>query len=164
MELPVRLSALFGLATLAAGFATHDLTSVRFDAKRTLGAEYLTRVERDRMTLACTECTGGPIIDVRLGRQDDGTEGRVRSGTTTMANLEAICQTRSPSCRIEAVRVTPAVGWMSSYRFGEQYAHTVIVLRDGDLLTIRALASDSTAARRNADALVAQLVPMIVGK
>ena len=160
----MRLSALLGLATLATGFATHDLTRVRFDATRALGAGYLARVEPQRMTFVCGECKGGPMLDVLLGRQDDGTEGRVRAGTTTMAELEAICQMRSPSCRIALVRVAPAVGWMSSYRLGAQFAHTVVVLRDGDLLTIRSIAGDSTVARRNADALVARLVPMVVGK
>lgn len=160
----MRLVAVLGLAGLATGFATHDLTRLRFDPARTLGAGYLARVERDRMTLMCSSCAGGPMLDIRLGRQDDGTEGRVRAGTTTMAELETLCQMRSPSCRITLVRVAPAVGWMSSYRIGEQFAHTVIVLRDGDLLTLRSMAGDSTVARRNVDALVARLVPMVVGQ
>ncbi|MCC7054612.1 MAG: hypothetical protein IT355_15180 [Gemmatimonadaceae bacterium] len=145
------------------GFAIHDLTQAGFDPAAQLGAGYVARTEPARLTMLCAECAGAPMLDVRLGRQDDGTEGRVRAGTTTMADLEAVCRSRSPSCRIEAVRVAPAVGWMSSYRFGEQYAHTVIVLRDGDLLTIRSLAADSVVARRNADLLVARLVPAIVG-
>jgi hypothetical protein len=38
------------------------------------------------------------------------------------------------------------------------------VLRGGDLLTIRSLASDSSVARGNADRLIAKLVPAIVGR
>jgi hypothetical protein len=150
-------------APLPPGFAIRDLTKVPFDAAATLGGGYLSRVEADRMTLMCSDCAGRPVIDVRIGRQEDGTEGRVRDGTTTMAQLESTCKAREPSCRIEALRVAPAVGWMSSYRFGEQFSHTIVVLRDGDLLTIRSMSEDPVTARRNADALVGSLVRTVVG-
>jgi hypothetical protein len=153
--------ALVGGAT---GFAVHDFTQLRFDPDAAIAPGYLMRAEPERMTLVCSQCAGSPMIDVRLGRQDDGTEARVRAGATTMAQLEAQCQARDPACRIEAVKVAPAVGWLSSYRFGEQYAHTLVVLRDGDLLTVRSLASDRQAARRNADVLLEKLVPRVVGK
>lgn len=148
----------------ARGFAAHDLTRVRFDPVAVLGAGYATRVTADRMTMQCASCDGAPMLDVRLGRQDDGTEGRVRAGTTTIADLEAVCQARDPACRMAMVAVAPAVGWMSSYRIGAQSAHTVIVLRGGDLLSIRSLADDDAVARRNAAALLKKLVPGVVGR
>jgi hypothetical protein len=47
---------------------------------------------------------------------------------------------------------------------GAQFAHTTVVLRDGDLLTVRTQASDSASARRNADAMVVKLVRGVVGR
>lgn len=146
------------------GFAVRDLTTLKFDHANVLGEGFVSRVDSARMTLACLTCADAPAIDVLLGRQTDGTEERVRTGTTTVAMLDSICRSRSPSCRITGVSVAPAVGWISSYRSGGQSANTVIVLRDGDLLTIRSLARDSAAARRNADRLTRELVPTIVGK
>lgn len=157
---PLLLAPCFAWAT---GFAIRDLTQAPFVAEQVLGAGYVSRAEPDRLTMMCGECAGSPVIDARIGRQDDGTEGRVRDGTTTMAQLEASCRSREPSCRIEAVPVAPAVGWMSSYRMGEQFAHTIVVLRDGDLLTVRSMATDATTARRNATTMIGSLVRAVVG-
>ena len=145
------------------GFAIRDLTKAPFDADAALGAGYVARVEPTRLTAFCPECEGGPMLDVQLGRQSDGTEDRVRRGVTTMAQLEAQCAARQAGCRIEGVAVEPAVGWLSTYRAGTRFAHTLVVLRDGDLLTMRSIAADSATARRNADILLRTLVPTIVG-
>ncbi|MBK6307055.1 MAG: hypothetical protein IPF87_23140 [Gemmatimonadetes bacterium] len=147
----------------ATGFAIHDLTKAPFDPTTALGMGYIARVEPTRLTMMCPDCIGSPTIDVQLGRQDDGTEGRFRAGTTTVSQLETACRAREASCRIERLQVEPAVGWMSSYRMGAQFAHTTVVLRDGDLLTVRTQASDSASDRRNADAMVVKLVRGVVG-
>ena len=161
----VALSVVIGLVpSLATGFAIHDLTKLPFEPATALGTGYLARTDSARLSMVCTGCTGYPMLDVLLGRQDDGTEGRVRSGVTTIAQLDATCKSRMASCRIDSVAVAPAVGWMSSYRLGAQFAHTIVVIRDGDLLTIRSLAGDSTVARHNADVLLTTVVPAIVGK
>ncbi len=146
------------------GFAVRNLTTLKFDASAVLGGDFVSRADSARLTLMCATCTGAPAIDVLLGRQADGTEERVRDGTTTFARLDSLCHARNASCRIEGLRVAPAVGWISSYRLGAQSANTVIVLRGGDLLTIRSMASDSAASRRYADRLIETLVPMIVGR
>lgn len=153
-----------GIGTAATGFAIHDLTRLPVDAATILGPGYVARADSARIIMMCEGCAGTPLVDVRLGRQDDGTEARVRAGTTTVAQLEALCQRRDPACRMTALQVEPAVGWMSSYALGAQSAHTVVVLRDGDLLTIRTLSSDAAIARRNADLLVTKLVPVVVGR
>ena len=159
-----RFVGLLGLVIVpATGFAIHDLTKAPFDAQATLGEGYVARAEPRRLTVFCAECEGSPMIDVQLGRQSDGTEDRVRRGETTMAQLEAQCQARQAACRLSAVPVDPAVGWMTTYRAGAMYAHTVVVLRDGDLLTARSLAGDSMTARRNVDALLRTLIPVVVG-
>lgn len=159
------LSVLFATASaLATGFAIHDLTKAPFNAEATLGKGYIARAEPERMTIMCGECDGSPMVDVLLGKQDDGTEKRFREGSTTVGQLETTCKQREPSCRIEALKILPAVGWMSSYRSGAQFGHTAVVFRDGDRLTIRTLATDSKSARTVADALAKTLIPMVVGK
>ena len=124
----------------ARGFAVQDLTPFGPVLERALGAGFAHRAEGRRVTLTCPPCKGSPIVDVLLGRQADGTEARVRSGETSIAQLEALCRQRSSSCRLVALDVSPAVGWVSTYGMGSQFGSTAVVLRDGDLLTIRVIA------------------------
>lgn len=163
----VAFALLLGLAPLPAGaegFAVRDLGTLAADAKAVLGGRYAARAEAARLTLMCPECEGAPMIDVLLGRQADGTEERVRSGATPIARLEALCRQRNPECRLTGLSVAPAVGWISLYRMGAMSGATAVVLRDGDLLTIRSLASDEATASRNARILVETLAPRIVGR
>jgi hypothetical protein len=146
------------------GFAVQNLTRLKFDVTKALGAGYISRVDSARLTIGCLSCAGAPAIDVLLGRQTDGTEERVRAGTTTIAQLDSMCRARSASCRVQGLRVAPAVGWISSYRFGQQCANTAVILRGGDLLTIRSVATDSATARRHAEQLIEKLVPLVVGR
>jgi hypothetical protein len=145
-------------------FAITDLTALRVQPVSLLGTGFIARADSARISFMCPSCTGAPILDVLLGRQDDGTEGRVRSGVTSFTTLDSLCRSRNPSCTVSGLNVPPAVGWISSYRFGPQSANTVVVMRGGDLLTIRSIAGDSAVARRNADRLVARLVPRVVGQ
>ncbi|WP_232631723.1 hypothetical protein [Methylobacterium sp. Leaf118] len=163
----VVLATLLGLAPVAAwadGFALRDLTAVEAEAKAALGDGFAARAAPARLTLTCPTCPGSPMIDVLVGRQADGTEERVRSGQTSLARLEEICQARSPECRVSALSVAPAVGWLSAYRMGPMAGATAVVLRGGDGLTIRSLADDAETARRHARALSDRLVPHIVGR
>jgi hypothetical protein len=140
----------------AEGFATRDLSQVVVDPKVFPATDWVARAEPDRLTLMCVTCGGLTAIDVLIGRQDDGTEGRVRSGETTMADMEAICQGNDPACRLTGLDVGPGVGWQTVWPQGDGFGSTVIVIRDGDLLTIRALADTSDQAQRMAaDALAA---------
>ena len=148
----------------AAGMRIDDLTQVEAAARDALGEGAISRAERGRLILACPGCDGAPTVDVQLGRQDDGTEARVRSGETTAARLEALCRARQPECRLERRDVGPAVGWMTSYRVGEGAGGTLILLRDGDLLLVRAIAASPDAVRRSIDLLVREVVPAIVGR
>jgi hypothetical protein len=81
-----------------------------------------------------------------------------------MARLEALCRSRSPTCKLSALEVAPAVGWITTYPTATGAGSTAIVLRDGDLLTIRSLAADEPAARRNAEKTLAAIVRKVVGK
>ncbi|MEH3143818.1 MAG: hypothetical protein PGN34_00295 [Methylobacterium frigidaeris] len=151
-------------AARAEGFAARDLTTVADAARTALGGRFAARAEPRRLTLTCPECDGAPVVDLQLGRQTDGTEGRVRSGQTSVEQLEALCRARSPECRLSGLSVAPAVGWTSTYPLGAGAGATAVILRDGDLLTIRVLAGTRAVAAGHVETLVRTLAPRIVGR
>lgn len=155
--------ALMALPAHAEGFALKDLSGLPVDGTLVGDGPYIGRAEADRLTLVCFDCPGAPQVDVQLGRQDDGTEDRVRSGETSFAKLEELCQARDPACRLDGLEVAPAVGWITRYGIAGQHGTTVVVLRGGDLLTIRVLAAEPAISREVADRLLVSLVPQIVG-
>lgn len=163
-SLVVALLCLAAGAAQAGGFATRDLTAVAADVTKVLDRRFVSRAEPDRLTLTCPECRGAPIIDILIGRQADGTEDRVRSGQTSIAQLEAICRSRSPDCRLSGLSVAPGVGWISTYAIGTTAGSTAVILRDGDLLTIRSLAGEREVATRHAKTLATSIAPSIVGR
>lgn len=164
-------SLLVGLALLGAGaaqaqgFATYDLSSIAPQAQAALGGGFAYRATPERVTLHCPTCAGAPMIDILLGRQDDGTEERVRSGETPISRMEALCRAKNPECRITVLKVAPAVGWISRYQLATTMAgSTAIILNGGSMLTIRSIAGDGATARRNAETLVGAVVPSVVGR
>jgi hypothetical protein len=161
--LPVAFAAIAAGGALAGGFVVRDLAAVAADAGAALGAGFIRKAERSRLILSCLECEGEPVVDVQLGRQDDGTEQRVRSGQTTIARLQELCRARSPTCTLSALEVAPAVGWITTYPIGAGSGSTVVILRDGDLLTIRSLAADGPTARRNAEKTVSAIARKVIG-
>jgi len=157
-------AALVAMGAHAGGFIVHDLSTVAADARAALGVGFIRKAEAARLILSCLECKGEHVVDVQLGRQDDGTEQRVRSGQTTMARLEALCRARSPTCTLSALEVSPAVGWITTYPLGAGFGSTAVVLRDGDLLTIRSLAADEPTAKSNAEKTLKAVAGKVVGK
>jgi hypothetical protein len=151
------LAALAATSAHAQGFATSDLAALGKSAAAALGPGFAFRAEPSRLTLACDTCAGEPIVDVILGKQADGTEARVRSGATTIADLEKLCRSRDDACRMSALDVGAAVGWVSSYPAGDREGATAVIILDGQLLTVRALATDLDTAR----AAITRLLPLI---
>lgn len=147
----------------ADGFGVRDLAAIAPEVSAALGSGFSAKSETQRLTLICPKCDGEPTIDLQLGRQTDGTEERVRSGQTPIARLEMLCQERNPSCRLTGLDVTPAVGWISTYAMGPMFASTVVIMRGGDLLTIRSLASNAEAARGNAEKVVQAVRSRLIG-
>lgn len=141
----------------AVGFTIKDLSSLGPDFAKALGPDYIFRAEPRRLTLACTTCEGAPAIDVLLGTQTDGTEDRVRSGVTTIGDLERICRSRNDSCRITELNVEPAVGWQSNYAFGSSHGVTSVIILEGQMLTVRIVAGSAVVA----NAVTADLLPII---
>ncbi|ATY34909.1 hypothetical protein [Sphingomonas psychrotolerans] len=147
----------------AQGFATRDLASLAKDMERVLGPHFISRTEDGQVALSCLSCPSSPIVGVALGRQNDGTEQRVREGKTTIQQLRAQCRARDPSCELTALNVAPAVGWITSYRMGSMAGATAVIIRDGDVLTIRSLSEDPAIARANAVKMTS-FAHQIIGK
>ncbi len=143
-----------------AGFAVSDLSTVEQHARRVGGKQFETRASAERLTLMCTDCEGSVAIDVLLGSRTDGTEGRFRSGVTTLKQLEAQCRARDDACRLERLDIGPAVGWLSVYSRGA----TAVLFRHGDMLTIRALADSPPVAQGHLREVLTSLAPRIVGR
>ncbi|GGC54048.1 hypothetical protein [Chelatococcus reniformis] len=157
------VAAFAATAVHAEGFAVRNLSAVATDVRTALGAGFSHRADARRVTLSCPGCKGHPVVDIQIGRQNDGTEQRVRSGQTPIARLEQLCRGKNPSCRLARLEVSPAVGWISSYAIGSTAASTAVVLRDGDLLTVRCLASDPGTARSYAERTVAAVSQKVIG-
>ena len=151
------LAVLAAASAQAQGFATSDLSRLGKPAAAALGPGFTFRAEPSRLTLACDTCAGEPIVVVILGKQAGGTEERVRSGATTIADLEKLCRSRDDACRVTALDVGAAVGWVSSYPAGDREGATGVIILDGQLLTVRALATGPGAAR----ATITRLLPLI---
>jgi hypothetical protein len=162
--LAVSIAALVATGAHAEGFAVHDLSAIADDASAALGAGFVHRADSGRITLFCADCKGGPMIDIRIGRQADGTEQRVRSGQTSVADLERLCKAKDPSCSVTELSVSPAVGWVATWSVGSSTGSTAVILRDGDLLTIRSIAADADVARGNAEKIVEAVSPKVVGR
>ena len=161
----VAMAVMIAVATgaTAQGLATRDLTGVGQAAAAALGSGFQARTEPQRVTLFCTTCAATPAVDILIGRQADGTEERVRSGATNMADLQRICQARSPQCTVAALDVAPAVGWVSGYPLGDRAGATAVIIRDGDLLTVRSLAQNPASAKQAIDRLLPLIRARIVG-
>jgi hypothetical protein len=148
------------------GFAVTNMTQVSSEAFTIPSKTFDRRAQRDRLTFSCTNCTGVGTegIDIIIGKSRDGTEGRLRSGRTTIADIERICRTGDPNCRVEAVKINGAVGWVTRARIlGMINASTTILYKNGDMLTIRSFSDNAEIAYSNGRAAREQLAPRIVG-
>jgi hypothetical protein len=149
----------------AAGFQDTDLEAVGKRAQEALGGRYSAKADGPkRATIHCTSCESQlVVVTIQIGRQTDGTEERVRSGQTTVADLQRRCQENQPACWIERADVGRAVGWLSTYRLGKNAGNTLVLLRDGDMLTVRSIADTPNIARENVQKLMRTVIPEIAG-
>lgn len=147
----------------ARGFVSKDLTTAQTSAKAALGPGFIGRGSANELLFTCPDCKGAPAVTVLLGPGDAGTEARVRSGATTIAGLEDQCRARAPDCRITALAVAPAVGWVSGYQIGGIAGATAVLMRDGDMVVIRSIAADAATARHSVDLLLPVLRAKVIG-
>ena len=155
--------ALLPVAAWADGFAQKDLSAIKVDANVFAGGSYAVRSETGSLTIACTTCDDLTAIAVQLGRSTDGTEGRFRSGETTIAQMEALCRQRDPDCTLTRAEVGEAVGWVTQYELGPTQGSTAVLFLDGDMLTIRSLSDSRNRTGANMAAALDTLAPRIIG-
>ena len=160
----VLLCCLWSQTGQAQGFAVHDLTKIAEEARSAFGDGTSAQAEPQHLTLTCPACAGSPAVDLQLGRLNDGTEERVRSGKTSFGALEAICLRRNPDCRLSSIPAGPAIGWISVYPVGRGGGATAVILRDGDLLSIEARAASREAAGDAVQRLAQTVLPRVVGR
>ena len=145
------------------GFAIRDLTKLKAE-NFTFGKKKFTSIsEPKRLTLACDGCNDLEGVDILLSKSTDGTEGRYRSGKTTIGDMEKQCQAREPNCTLEAVSINGAVGWVSRASLGTLSISTTVLFKQGDMLLIRSMAGDVTVAYENGKFAREKFGPLIVG-
>ncbi|RAH99456.1 hypothetical protein DLJ53_23345 [Acuticoccus sediminis] len=156
---------LLSVPAAADGFATRDLSSLSVDTAGYDGGAFVFRAAPERLMLVCNGCDAMTAVDVIIGTNTDGTEGRYRNGDTPIEELEAICQSREPECRMQAVEVGDAVGWQTTYPIAKMglQGSTAYLMRDGDTLTIRSVAGDGARAKANAEEALSKIAPQVVG-
>lgn len=155
--------AVFWSAPVAA-FQDTDLEVLAQRAQTALGPGFRWQVAgQKRVTLTCANCTLPVMVTLQIGSQTDGTEERVRNGKTTIARLEQLCQAKEPTCRIERADIGRTVGWVSTFRAGTAGGSTMVLLRNGNMLTVRSKAATPQAARENIRRLQFNVLPQITG-
>lgn len=147
----------------ADGFAVTDFNHVTVDDTVFTQGSYGHSKEAERITVHCESCDDVTTVSVALSRSTDGTEGRFRSGETTIKKMEEICQQRDPECTLERLDVGAAVGWVTQYKLGSSEGSTGVLFQDGDVLVIRSLSDIRARARRNMATVLRHIAPQIVG-
>ncbi len=159
------LSGAISWSAPAVAFQDTDLEKFAQRAQAALGQGFQAQAgTRQRVALMCAKCGGATMVTIQIGRQTDGTEDRLRSGQTTITDLERICQANEPTCRIQRADTGPAVGWVSTYRGASVSGSTLVLLRNGDMLTVRSMAPTPEAARENIRRLQGSVLPQIIGR
>lgn len=151
------------VAVQAAGFATHDLTPFAAKISAAIHEDCQIAADPARVTLMCNQPGDGPLIDIFLKRResDDHLEASIRAGKTGQAEVETLCKKLNPDCTVSMLDVPPAVGWIGAQPMRRQAVSTATLVRDGDQLTVRALASDPAKARAYVDTALAVMRPVI---
>ncbi len=146
------------------GFVQTDLTQITVDAAAFAPIKVEHKSEPARLTVACTSCDDTVAVDIQLSKSTDGTEGRFRSGETTVEKMRAICQSRSPTCKLDRADVGPAVGWVTQWEFADSPASTLVLFRDGDMLKASVFGASRDQVSGLMDTTIKTLVPQIVGE
>jgi len=145
------------------GFKVKDLFDVQIDHAAFIEGEYFSKdTSATRIRVVCEGCED-ISIDFTLGRSEDGTEERYRSGETTIEKMEGICQKRNNGCKLSAIAVGDAVGWISTFTMWGLWGSTAILFLDGDLLTIRSFSAEAEVTNRNVATALEVVAPLIIG-
>jgi hypothetical protein len=149
----------------AASFENTGIETVARRAQAELGPDFRAQIGNgQRVVLLCSRCEGLRMITIQISRQTDGTEGRVRTGQTKIADLESQCQASEPSCKIERADMGPAVGWLARYRGATGSGYTLVLLNNGNMLTVRSNAATAVTALEDLRRMQRAVIPEIIGR
>jgi hypothetical protein len=153
IALPGCTSSVADSGVKKSGFAVTDLTkfnSIGSGASNVQlgGQECIARAELSRLTIMCLDAPASPAIDVKLSKSKDGTEARLRSGETTIAKMEELCAQRGGVCKMEALKLGGAVGFVSKTNVGNTKIHNITLFKKDDLMVIRAISEDADVAAK----------------
>ncbi len=156
-------SAICG-AVPAAAFQDTDLEEVAQRAQAALGQGFRVQVgNRQRVVLMCASCAGPTMVTIQIGRQTDGTEDRVRGGKPPSQIWTPLSGQRA-DLPDRARRYRSRGGGVSTYRGASVSGSTLVLLRSGDMLTLRSTAQTQEAARENVRRLQRSVLPQIIGR
>ncbi len=133
-----------GLCTPATAMALRSLTDV--DTGKLEAEGWQVRKAAERLTLACGDCADLTATDVLLDSVSDGTEQRIRSGTTTAATMLDLCRKNAAAKGSECfdlreANLQGAVGFVTETGLGPMgFSSTYVLWQDGRRLTIRSVA------------------------
>jgi hypothetical protein len=164
--------ALVGLTSACAlangggtGFAMTDLSGLNVDSIPVkLSGPRLSRVQPNRASIICARCAELEAVDILLGKSTDGTEGRLRSGVTTVAAMEKLCQARGPApCTMEKVEKFGATGYVSRTAALGLPVSTTVLFKQGDMLTIRSIGATADLAFSNGQTVLNSIGAQVIG-
>ena len=148
---------------LAEGFKVKDLRNLNVEISGFKGGKFVPKVGQTKLSLLCPNCAGTGI-NISLSKITDDTEASYRSGETKIEEMEALCKSRSLTCKLKAVEVAGAVGWVTEYSVtGAIAGSTLVVFKDGDLLMIRSVSRVRQVTDENMSVAMQGIALAIVG-
>ena len=146
-------------------FTVTDLR--KLDASSFTNDHWTAKPTKERVILACTNCSVTTALDIQIRRVDDGTEGRIRSGQTTAASMFDICKnnakkTGSTCISLKEANHKNAVGFVSSTDlFNNTFTSTYVIWQNGYILIMRAIAADQKEATSIGKKAFQNLLPQL---
>jgi hypothetical protein len=148
----------------AAGFSMTDIRQLAGVAFVIGNNRYSRKVKPESLLLVCRSCRGTETIEVRISREVNDAQAKLRSGETTIPAIETDCRARYPDCKIEAAEFQGAVGTVSRMSLGPIAVSSLVLYKNGDTLIIQSLADTPQIAFDNVTAARDQIASQIVGQ
>jgi hypothetical protein len=148
----------------AAGFSMTDMRQLADVALVVGNNRYSRKVKPESLMLVCRSCRGTESIEVRISREVNDAQAKLRSGETTISAMETNCKVRYPDCKMDAVEFQGAVGTVSRMSLGPIAVSSLVLYKNGDTLIIQSLADTPQIAFENVSAARDQIGSLIVGQ
>ena len=157
-------AALLGGPAFAGGFKIHDLTTVEADVAAAFAPEFYHWAIPNTMHLSCCGNQENQIISIEIDRQTDEIGKENRADEAYISEMEDTCTNKGIPCQIEDIQAGTGIGRLMTISLGGgMKGANVILVRDGDRLTIRSAANDANTARKNAETALDALKNSLLG-